>query len=338
MLPSRLWKIFKGLKRVGVMGMNSRNACYVFRSDSGMPFRSVDDKLATKQVCLAHGISVPKTYAVVDRQGDIERLPRMLEGLTDFVIKPRMGSRGRGILVIRRRNHDVFETADGESYRIADLQEHVAGILSGLYSLTDAPDGAMIEQCIVSDPAFKRLGMEGVPDVRVIVFRSTPVMAMLRLPTVISGGRANLHQGAVGLGVDLDTGETSGGVWKDRAVDRHPDTGQPLVGFQVPRWKTILQATVGLSQCLKIDYLGVDFVLDARHGPVVLEANARPGLAIQVANRQGLLQRLQIIDRQTRERSEEERPATLSDASVSPVAGDRRQVKIVEVHDARIGA
>ncbi len=39
-------------------------------------------------------------------------------------------------------------------------------------------------------------------------------------------------------------------------------------------------------------------MLDAALGPVVLEANARPGLTIQVANRRGLLPRLEWIDAQ----------------------------------------
>jgi len=42
-------------------------------------------------------------------------------------------------------------------------------------------------------------------------------------------------------------------------------------------------------------------VLDAALGPVVLEANARPGLAIQIANRCGLLPRLKLIDAQPAE-------------------------------------
>ena len=48
-------------------------------------------------------------------------------------------------------------------------------------------------------------------------------------------------------------------------------------------------------------YIGVDFVIDAKIGAVVLEANARPGLAIQVAHRIGLLPRLKLIDSMPRE-------------------------------------
>ena len=45
-----------------------------------------------------------------------------------------------------------------------------------------------------------------------------------------------------------------------------------------------------------LGYVGADVVLDARRGPVILELNARPGLAIQVANRAGLLPRLRAVE------------------------------------------
>jgi predicted ATP-grasp superfamily ATP-dependent carboligase len=56
-------------------------------------------------------------------------------------------------------------------------------------------------------------------------------------------------------------------------------------------------AAVGLG------YLGVDIVLDPRRGPLLLEANARPGLAIQHANAAGLVPRLQEIETRLRERN-----------------------------------
>ena len=43
-------------------------------------------------------------------------------------------------------------------------------------------------------------------------------------------------------------------------------------------------------------YLGVDIVLDREKGPLLLEINARPGLSIQIANREGLIPRLEAID------------------------------------------
>ena len=83
-----------------------------------------------------------------------------------------------------------------------------------------------------------------------------------------------------------------------RAVTVHPDTGRPIAGLKIPRWEDLLRAAMSLGDSLEMGYVGVDFVLDARRGPVVLEANARPGLSIQVANRTGLVRRLEIVDAQ----------------------------------------
>ncbi|MRR31196.1 alpha-L-glutamate ligase-like protein, partial [bacterium] len=46
-----------------------------------------------------------------------------------------------------------------------------------------------------------------------------------------------------------------------------------------------------------LGYLGVDLVIDRDRGPLLLELNARPGLAIQLANRHGLRTRLDQVDR-----------------------------------------
>ncbi|HSN51358.1 MAG TPA: sugar-transfer associated ATP-grasp domain-containing protein, partial [Woeseiaceae bacterium] len=45
-----------------------------------------------------------------------------------------------------------------------------------------------------------------------------------------------------------------------------------------------------------LGYLGVDMVIDADRGPLMLEMNARPGLNIQIANRTGLSTRISRID------------------------------------------
>jgi alpha-L-glutamate ligase-like protein len=145
-------------------------------------------------------------------------------------------------------------------------------------------------------PTMQGVAVGGTPDVRVILYRHVPVMAMVRLPTVASEGRANLHQGAAAAAVDLVTGRTFGGVCSGRTITRHPDTGHEIADLQIPGWHNLLAAAMKLADALEMGYIGVDFVIDAKIGAVVLEANARPGLAIQVAHRIGLLPRLELID------------------------------------------
>ena len=113
-------------------------------------------------------------------------------------------------------------------------------------------------------------------------------MAMLRVPCNRSGGTANLHQHGIGIGVDLDTGVTTHAVQDDRRVEHHPDSNVPLSGLAIPCWDEVLANASRVNEVFGMDYLGVDIVFDEASGPLILEVNVRPGLAIQLANRTGL--------------------------------------------------
>ncbi|HEX5271214.1 MAG TPA: sugar-transfer associated ATP-grasp domain-containing protein, partial [Gemmataceae bacterium] len=96
----------------------------------------------------------------------------------------------------------------------------------------------------------------------------------------------------------LKAGQTTHAVLRNRATERHPDTGVPVIGFPVPYWPDILIMSRRVSEATGLGYVGVDVVVDRRRGPLLLEANARPGLAIQIANAAGLVRRLEEIDRE----------------------------------------
>lgn len=284
------------LEASGVLGINYRNLAFIQESNPRALYPRVDDKTVTKTICHANSIPVPETYAIIRRYGDIRRFLEFVGDRSEFVVKPASGSAGRGITVVARRKGADFETASGRAQSLADIQYHLSTILSGLYSLGGQVDKAIIEQRIIMHPTMERIAVGGTPDVRVILYRSVPVMAMVRLPTIQSEGRANLHQGAAAAAVHLVTGRTFGGVCNNRMISRHPDTGELIGGLEIPGWRELLTASMKLSDAIEMGYVGVDFVVDAKIGPVVLEANARPGLAIQVAHRIGLLPRLKLVE------------------------------------------
>jgi alpha-L-glutamate ligase-like protein len=143
---------------------------------------------------------------------------------------------------------------------------------------------------------FDAISYRGVPDIRLLIFRGIPVMAMVRLPTRASDGKANLHQGAVGVGIALDTGVTGHGVVRDHVIDEHPDFGTPLAGHAIPDWEALLGIGARCADLTGLGYCGVDLVLDEDRGPMMLEVNARPGLAIQIANQCGLEERLKAVE------------------------------------------
>lgn len=313
----RFWLWPRELRELGVLGMNRRNAVHILELNPRSLYPRVDDKLLTKRICETRGIAAPKTYAVIERHGDVRRFADRIADQPEFVIKPAQGSGGRGIVVIAQHDRQTFVTSSGQQFTAADLCYHLSTVLSGLYSLGGQPDRAILEQRILRHPAFADVAVGGTPDVRIILYRCIPVMAMVRLPTLASRGRANLHQGAVAAAVHLLTGRTFGGVYKGRAVELHPDTGKPIAGLEIPGWQVLLSSAMNLAEGLELGYLGVDFVLDANLGPVVLEANARPGLAIQVANRRGLIPGLDLIDSQSPEMLAPERRMELIAALAS---------------------
>ncbi|MBB1087900.1 alpha-L-glutamate ligase-like protein [Lysobacter sp. SG-8] len=284
------------LKRAGVLSMNARNALYIAERNPRRLYPRVDDKLLTKQLALDAGLAVPELYGVVSSYHDARRFETMLEGRDDFVVKPARGAGGDGIVVIAGKLGGGYLKINGTRMSRDDVAYHLGNILSGMYSFGGRPDRAMIEYRVKPDNVFHAISHLGVPDVRVIVHRGYPVLAMLRLPTRSSGGKANLHQGAVGTGIDIASGLTGHGVWHGQPVDRHPDSMEPLEGVQIPGWDRILELSAGGHELTGLGYLGVDIVIDRDRGPLILELNARPGLAIQVANRRGLRERLERID------------------------------------------
>lgn len=289
----------KLMRQAGVLGLNERNAEYIMRLNPRRYYPRVDDKVLTKKLALEAGMPVPELYGVIGSQAQVRRFMSIVEGRDSFVVKPAHGSGGDGIIVIvgrSKRKMDTFRLASGLLITAAEIEHHISNIVGGQYSLGGNPDTALIEYCVHFDPLFADVSYQGVPDVRVIVYRGYPVMSMVRLPTRNSDGKANLHQGAVGAGVDISTGRTLQGVLGNEVVDEHPDTGAPIAGLYIPKWDYILQSAARSSEVTGLGYVGVDMVIDKDLGPLILEMNARPGLNIQIANAAGLSHRLKRID------------------------------------------
>lgn len=296
------------LHKMGILGMNQRNADFILRYNPRKFFPLVDNKLETKKLAQAAGIPVPELYHVVEIEHQIQSLHEVLDQYKTFVIKPAQGSGGDGIIVINGRRGKHYLKSDGTIITREDLNFHVSNILSGMYSLGGHQDKTIVEAKVEFDPIFQDISYQGVPDIRIIVFLGYPVMAMVRLPTRLSSGKANLHQGAIGVGIDLKTGITGLGTQHNRVVHEHPDTGVHVTGVQIPQWHEMLDFCARTYELTGLGYLGVDLVLDRIHGPMMLELNARPGLAIQIANQAGLLPRLNQVRAQAQtERTPQER-------------------------------
>lgn len=291
------WAIRNRLRSRGVLGMNRRNHAYIGRYNDRSRYPLVDNKLTGKQMAMEAGVAVPRLLHVVQTQHDILSLGPLLAQWGEFVIKPAKGSGGKGILVVTGcEGGDTWLKVDGSRLSMVDIGRHISNTLGGLYSLGGNTDVAMVESLVHADPVFDAFSYGGVPDIRTVVFQGYPVMAMVRLTTARSGGKANLHQGAVGVGLDIADGTPLRAVQLDRPVSCHPDTGQSFDSLRVPDWQRVLELSASCFEMTGLGYIGVDIVLDKDQGPLILELNARPGLAIQIASNRGLLPRLRQVE------------------------------------------
>ncbi len=293
-------------RRGDLYGMNRRNIDLVYRHNRRRDYPLADDKLLAKQTLQAAGVAVAETLAVCDGLFAIPSTLERLDHEQDFVVKPANGSGGDGILVVGERLHstqveldrhfgprggELIETswqrAGGGTVTREELHQHLAHIVFGAFS-REAEDRAFVERRVRPHPVFQELWADGLCDVRVITVETVPTIAMVRVPTAMSHGRANLHQGGIGLAVDLPSGITFRAVHRRQPIERHPENGGRLIGIQLPDWSRLLEVAVRAAEAVPLGYLGVDLVVDVEHGPLVLEINARPGLEIQNVNGIGL--------------------------------------------------
>lgn len=276
------------------LGMNARNFLYIRPLNRRSGKRLADDKLLSKNCLVKH--KIPTTNLLVSfssqtevRAFDWSTLPK------DFVLKPARGFGGGGITVVRHWNGQEGNRPDKRKLTIHDLEADIFSIIDGAYSLDNLPDVAILEERVVPSATLRKLSAGGVPDVRVIVCNKVPIMAMLRLPTTTSNGKANLQQGALGIGIDLRTGITTHGVIGKHEVTYIPDTKTKVRGIKIPDWDNVLLYSVRAQEVSGLGFAGIDIVHDEHKGPLVLEINARPGLKIQLTNGASLRTRLERV-------------------------------------------
>lgn len=279
-----------------ILGMNARMIEYIAKANSRESIRIANNKLATKKILQKNGIPTPRLFATIRRKSELKNF-RWAKLPPSFVLKPNSSSGGGGIVVIFGRNKKGnWVKANKSEALIPELRGHVLDILDGNFSKGNVPDTAFFEQRVMIHASLKPYSVKGIPDIRVIVYNQVPVMAMLRLPTEESGGKANLHMGGIGVGIDISTGITTTAIQNRQQIDTMPHNRLPIAGIQIPHWDEILLLACRASLACGLNYVGVDIAMDREDGPLILEVNARPGLDIQFANLAPLKSRLQRVE------------------------------------------
>ncbi|MBI2600805.1 ATP-dependent zinc protease [Candidatus Daviesbacteria bacterium] len=279
----------------GILGLNARNFLYIRKYNLPSPKQRADNKLETKKLLIRNKIPTNKLLQVFDNRESIKNFDWSLpeEG---FALKPARGYGGEGILIFKNWNNQKGETISGETFDVRQIESHILDIFEGAYSLQSLPDKAYIEEKITPQHFLKKIDLMGLPDIRIIVFNKVPVMAMLRLPTPESKGKANLHLGAVGVGIDLRTGITKDAVYRGTLITFIPNTKIKTRGIKIPFWDQILMLASKAQFVSRLGLAGVDIVIDENIGPLILEINSRPGLSIQNANLASLRSRLERVE------------------------------------------
>ena len=263
-----------------VFGMNRRNVELVYAHNERRHYPMADDKILCKELLQARGVPVAPTIAVGRGLFEVDAVLEQLRERENFVVKPASGSGGDGIVVVGKRTNGGWLTVKGREIAAHEMRQHLANITFGCFS-KEMEDRILIEERIEPDALYQAFWADGVCDLRVIVLRGRPILSMVRVPTHRSGGRANLHQGGIGVAVDIRDGVTYRAISGGDAVALHPENGEPLIGRALPAWATCVEVALGAASAVPLGYLGVDICVDRRWGPVVLEINARPGLEIQ---------------------------------------------------------
>ncbi|MCD2258350.1 sugar-transfer associated ATP-grasp domain-containing protein [Psychroserpens luteolus] len=269
-----------------VLGINERNASLIYPNNKRKDYKLADDKVLTKNILEAYHIPCSKTYTVIENIGSIQEKWNDVQRQTKIAIKPANGSGGGGIKIIKKDKEGHW-TSGGHRILKEEIFLHLSNIIMGRYSF-GSTDRVLIEECIEPHSFFSEIYPQGVPDFRIILLKKKPLMAMLRVPTDKSDGKANLHQGGLGIGIDMKKGILTQAYDGVSYFDTHPDNGNQIVGKRIPYWESIVQISIQTAKHFPLNYLGVDIVIDKIHGPLIMEVNVRPGLGIQLANKTGL--------------------------------------------------
>ena len=177
-----------------------------------------------------------------------------------IIYKPLQGGQGIGI--------KVFNTND---YKDAD---------KFLTFLHDLPVG-IIEQWIDQEETLSELYPDAVNPIRIQSLYTDKVHIMAATITIANGtdiANASGVKAIFGL-VDVNDGSvyTDGYDYNGCMYVTHPLTGIKIRGFQIPRWKEVLELIDKSARKFpQVRHIGWDIAI-TKEGPVIIEANNDPG-------------------------------------------------------------
>lgn len=282
-------------KNYGILGQNARNLKYIWEFNDDLAKKLADSKIKTKEFLANKWVKVSENLAIIKSHDELDNFDMNSLPLP-FVVKPNAWYWWKWIIVFDKKDGaGNFISNDNQIYSPQEFIVHVREILDGFYSLSWSRDKVIFERKLNLDHSIELLGKYWLPDIRVIVFNSVPVIAMLRVPTANSKWKANLHGWACGLGIDIWTGRITYITQFKKMIKSIPGIWD-VRGIEIPHWEDVLRLAVKVQQVTGVWYVWCDIVLDDTFWPLLLEMNVRPWLEVQVANKVPLLERLKKVE------------------------------------------
>lgn len=141
----------------------------------------------------------------------------------------------------------------------------------------------LVEECIIQHQEVAKFNPSSLNTIRAVVINADGKKELITC--YIRLGRAgkivdNFAQGGIICGIDPKTGViiTQGIDKMGNLYDKHPDSGEPIVGFKLPKWDEVVKTTMDALDVLdEINYVGWDVAI-CEDKVVLVEGNSIPDL------------------------------------------------------------
>ena len=208
----------------------------------------------------------------IEGKKDINKFRDFCSRHDTFIVKPLSGSYGgKGIRKITISEDNPCDTVFGNL----------------LDEMKKTP--YMLEEVIEQDPGMAKFHPQSVNTIRLVTLNENRNVEVVQACVRIGTGDSIVDNGCLSSSVDIERGVvTSPGRCAHKAglYTFHPDTGEQIIGAQIPKWEELKTQIVDMANVLPSQrVIGWDLALSTK-GWVMVEGNSIP--AIQTLSGEGV--------------------------------------------------
>jgi hypothetical protein len=262
----------------------------------------VHDKVLFQVLMEAYGFPMPRVVATYHRE---RRMPgattlrsaadvgRFLRACRDY---PLFGKPVDGMYSLGTVRLESYDAASDEVSLATGATVGVLGFVRELARFAER--GYLFQEVQHPDPAMRDVCGDRVACLRVVLLLRRQAPELFRALWKVPAGPHVVdnfwRQGNLLAAVDIPTGRVTrvvAGVGPDQQEhERHPDTGQVMVGFAIPRWAEVKELCLAAARPVAGLAMQAWDVAVGPAGPVIIEANVGGDFNLpQLAASAGLL-------------------------------------------------